>query len=101
MVPVSTAAVVYAGHRALQVNWQVWLTNFLMGPGRTSRILLLIFLVTNWKSLPLGWTVRFPPSLPQDNLLPNFNNRQVNTLYQQPTGPRVPLLHLPRRPAQP
>ncbi|KAK0726939.1 hypothetical protein B0T26DRAFT_636184 [Lasiosphaeria miniovina] len=57
-LPASVAALVYAGHRASYVNWRIWLYNFLTGPGRTSRILLLFFLVLNWKSLPLAWTVR-------------------------------------------
>ncbi|KAK1756805.1 hypothetical protein QBC47DRAFT_459506 [Echria macrotheca] len=56
--PISAAAIAYAGHRAMQVNWKAWLTNFLTGPGRTSRILLVIFIALNWKSMPLAWTVR-------------------------------------------
>ncbi|KAK4151169.1 hypothetical protein C8A00DRAFT_36213 [Chaetomidium leptoderma] len=57
-LPMSAAAAVYAGHRALHVDWRMLLTQFLTGPGRTSRILLAFFLVLNWKSLPLAWTVR-------------------------------------------
>ncbi|KAK3358847.1 hypothetical protein B0T25DRAFT_77558 [Lasiosphaeria hispida] len=57
-VPASAAAVAYAGHRALYVDWRLFLRNFLTGPGRTSRTLLVLFLLTNWKSLPLAWTVR-------------------------------------------
>lgn len=57
-LPLGTAAIAYAGHRALAMDWRVLLTQFLTGPGRTSRILLLFFLVLNWKSLPLAWTVR-------------------------------------------
>lgn len=56
-VPMSVATIAYAGHRALYVDWRTLLTQFLTGPGRTSRILLLFFLVLNWKSLPLAWTV--------------------------------------------
>jgi hypothetical protein len=59
-LPMSAAAIAYAGHRALYVDWRMVLTHFLTGPGRTSRILLLFFLVLNWKSLPLAWTVRTP-----------------------------------------
>ena len=59
-LPASAAALAYAGHRALYVDWRVWLINFLTGPGRTSRILLVFFVLLNWKSLPLGWTVRLP-----------------------------------------
>ncbi|KAK4104457.1 hypothetical protein N658DRAFT_492559 [Parathielavia hyrcaniae] len=57
-VPMSAAAAAYAGHRALYVDWRRVLRQFVTGPGRTSRILLLFFLVLNWKSLPLAWTVR-------------------------------------------
>lgn len=57
-IPAATAGLVYAGHRATYLNWRAILTEFLTGPGRTSRILLLLFLGLNWKSLPLGWTVR-------------------------------------------
>ncbi|KAJ4302429.1 hypothetical protein N0V88_002573 [Collariella sp. IMI 366227] len=57
-LPMGAAAVAYAGHRATFVDWRAVITHFLMGPGRTSRILLVLFLVLNWKSLPLAWTVR-------------------------------------------
>ncbi|KAL2269204.1 hypothetical protein VTJ83DRAFT_4050 [Remersonia thermophila] len=57
-VPMGTAALAYAGHRAYQLDWRSILIKFLTGPGRTSRILLLFFLILNWKSLPLAWTVR-------------------------------------------
>ncbi|KAK3377648.1 hypothetical protein B0H63DRAFT_524933 [Podospora didyma] len=57
-VPASAAALAYAGHRAFYFHWRVWLWKFLTGPGRNSRVLLLVFLVLNWKSLPLAWTVR-------------------------------------------
>ncbi|KAK4243525.1 hypothetical protein C7999DRAFT_18131 [Corynascus novoguineensis] len=57
-MPMSAAAIAYAGHRALYVDWRTVLTHFLTGPGRTSRILLVFFLALNWKSLPLAWTVR-------------------------------------------
>jgi len=56
-LPASLAATAYAGHRAYYVDWRLWITRFLTAPGRTSRILLLIFLILNWKSLPLAWTV--------------------------------------------
>ncbi|KAL8402570.1 hypothetical protein RB596_009083 [Gaeumannomyces avenae] len=42
-LPVGAAAIAYAGHRALYPH---------------KCILLLLFLVVNWKSLPLAWTVR-------------------------------------------
>lgn len=62
-VPASAALAAYLGHRSLYVDWRAWLRKFLTGPGRTSRILLVFFVLTNWKSMPLGWTVSaLPPS---------------------------------------
>jgi hypothetical protein len=46
-----------AGYAAYKINWVPLLRDFLTGPGRTSRILLLFFIVFNWKSMPLAWTV--------------------------------------------
>lgn len=57
-LPAGAAGLIYAGHRATFLDWRTIITEFLTGPGRTSRILLLLFLASNWKSLPLGWTVR-------------------------------------------
>ncbi|KAM7218700.1 hypothetical protein V8F06_005854 [Rhypophila decipiens] len=57
-VPTGIAAAAYAGYRGYHVDWKFWITHFLTAPGRTSRILLVFFLVLNWKSLPLAWTVR-------------------------------------------
>lgn len=68
-LPMSAAVIAYTGHRALYVDWRLLLTQFLTGPGRTSRILLALFLVLNWKSLPLAWTVRNYP-LPLSPPLP-------------------------------
>ncbi|KAI1054055.1 uncharacterized protein FIESC28_05093 [Fusarium coffeatum] len=47
-----------AGYAAYKINWVPLLRDFLTGPGRTSRILLLFFIVFNWKSMPLAWTYR-------------------------------------------
>jgi hypothetical protein len=62
-VPMSVATLAYAGHRAIQLDWRTLITHFLTGPGRTSRILLLLFVVLNWKSMPLAWSVS-PPLQP-------------------------------------
>jgi len=61
LVPAAAAGAVYTGHRVLQSDWKLWLHNFVTGPGRTSRILLIIFIALNWKSMPLGWTVSPSP----------------------------------------
>ncbi|OIW23545.1 hypothetical protein CONLIGDRAFT_674380 [Coniochaeta ligniaria NRRL 30616] len=57
-VPASGVAAAYLGHRATKVDWRAKARHFLTGPGRLSRILLVFFLVTNWKSLPFAWTIR-------------------------------------------
>lgn len=59
IVPVALGS---AGYAAYKVNWPVAIHNFLTGPGRTSRIALLLFVVFNWKNLPFAWTVSWPLS---------------------------------------
>lgn len=56
----STAAVgtAFAGYRAMSIDWSKAAREFLTGPGRTSRILLMLFVLLNWKSMPLMWSVR-------------------------------------------
>lgn len=54
---VGLASVVLAGRRAMHVDWKDFAVRFLTGPGRTSRILLLIYVLLNTKSLPGAWTV--------------------------------------------
>ncbi|KAI9167790.1 putative thioesterase atnL [Paramyrothecium foliicola] len=51
-------AVGSAGYAAWRLDWQTALRAFLTGPGRTSRIILLLFVVFNWKNLPFAWTYR-------------------------------------------
>lgn len=57
-VPVAVGS---AGYAAWRVNWPVVTKSFLTGPGRTSRILLLLFVIFNWKNMPFAWTVRTRP----------------------------------------
>ncbi len=56
-VPTATAGLAYLGYRSTSIDWKSVLHQFLTGPGRTSRILLLLFVLTNLKSMPLAWTV--------------------------------------------
>ncbi|KAG5973435.1 hypothetical protein E4U55_000568 [Claviceps digitariae] len=49
-------AVGSAGYAAYRINWARAIHAFATGPGRTSRILLLLFVVFNWKNLPFAWT---------------------------------------------
>lgn len=58
--PVTLAAASYA---AWKIHWALLLKEFFTGPGRGSRICMLLFAVFNWKNLPFAWTVRPSHSL--------------------------------------
>ncbi|KAL2204171.1 hypothetical protein CC79DRAFT_1344333 [Sarocladium strictum] len=47
-----------AGLAAWKYDAQVAVRNFVTGPGRVWRILVLLAVVLNWKSLPFAWTFR-------------------------------------------
>jgi hypothetical protein len=49
-----------AGYAAVKVNWQRAIRSFATGPGRTSRLMLLFFVLTNLKNMPFAWTVLTP-----------------------------------------
>ena len=55
-------AVGAAGYAAVKIDWKTAIKSFVSGPGRTSRILLLFFVLFNWKSVPFAWTVGLPPA---------------------------------------
>lgn len=63
--PVTLAAASYA---AWKIHWAVLLKEFFTGPGRGSRICMLLFAVFNWKNMPFAWTVRSRHP-PKSNLL--------------------------------
>ena len=46
-----------AGFAAWKYEFQNMARSFVTGPGRVARILLLLAVVLNWKSLPFAWTV--------------------------------------------
>ncbi|KAJ4396621.1 hypothetical protein N0V93_000842 [Gnomoniopsis smithogilvyi] len=59
ILPISVGSAAVAGGLSLaHVDWKRVILKFVTGPGRTSRILLAVFVVTNWKSMPLMWTYR-------------------------------------------
>lgn len=68
LLPLSVGAVGVAGVSLLHIDLKTIATNFVTGPGRTSRILLALFVITNWKNMPFVWTVRQP--LPSPHLPP-------------------------------
>ncbi|KOS22751.1 Uncharacterized protein ESCO_003531 [Escovopsis weberi] len=55
---VSTLAIGSMGYAAWKINWHSLVQSFLTGPGRASRIILLLFIIFNWKSMPFAWTYR-------------------------------------------
>lgn len=66
--PLTLAA---AGYAAWKLHWAALLKEFFTGPGRVSRILMLLFAIFNWKNMPFAWTVRtdspFPSVTPEDS----------------------------------
>ncbi|EEY16017.1 conserved hypothetical protein [Verticillium alfalfae VaMs.102] len=47
-----------AAFAAYKIQWRTVLKDFFTGPGRISRILMLIFALFNFKNLPGMWTIR-------------------------------------------
>lgn len=64
LLPLGMGSAAVAGLSLARVDWKALVVNFVTGPGRTSRILLAMFVLTNWKSMPFVWTVRLPPPPP-------------------------------------
>ncbi|KAH7149245.1 hypothetical protein B0J13DRAFT_621131 [Dactylonectria estremocensis] len=59
IVPIFTPlAVGSLGYAAWRINWIPAMRSFLTGPGRTSRILAMLLVLLNWKSMPFAWTYR-------------------------------------------
>lgn len=46
-----------AAYAIYKTQWKKVLTNYFTGPGRLSRILMLIFALLNLKNMPFVWTV--------------------------------------------
>lgn len=51
------------GYVASSRQLQTDIYYFLISPGWTSRLLLVVVVALNWKNLPLAWTVRLPTYL--------------------------------------
>ncbi|KAH8879075.1 hypothetical protein GQ53DRAFT_775226 [Thozetella sp. PMI_491] len=74
--PAGAAAITYLGYKAAYVDWRVAIRKFVTGPGRTKRILALLFLLLNLKSMPFGWTFRV------------FHTFLYHRILNQPIAPR-------------
>lgn len=55
--PILLPAVAYGAYKG---NVLAMLQSFFTGPGRTSRVVALVVVLVNWKSLPFAWTVCNP-----------------------------------------
>ncbi|OLN86406.1 hypothetical protein CCHL11_06345 [Colletotrichum chlorophyti] len=45
-------------YAAYKIHWRLLLTSFFTGPGKISRILMLVFALMNLKNMPFVWTYR-------------------------------------------
>ncbi|PFH62193.1 hypothetical protein XA68_14734 [Ophiocordyceps unilateralis] len=90
LVPLAVGS---AGYAACRIDWRVAVRSFFTGPGRTSRMLLLLFVVSSWKSMPLVWTYRIfytivyhnalrksPPFTPRHLFKPMINESRATLL---------------------
>ncbi|KAI1840758.1 hypothetical protein JX265_012957 [Neoarthrinium moseri] len=57
LLPASIAAIAYAAYTG-RANGAELARKFFTGPGSKSRMVALLMVLVNWKSLPLAWTVR-------------------------------------------
>ncbi|CAN8105901.1 unnamed protein product [Discula destructiva] len=58
LLPIGMGSAAVASLSLAHVDWKTIAKNFVTGPGRTSRVLLAIFVVINWKNMPFVWTYR-------------------------------------------
>lgn len=70
LLPLTAAAAAFTGRSLIRVDWKNVLVDFFMGPGRTSRIMLILFLATNRKNLIFAWTARVWGAVFRHVLLP-------------------------------
>ncbi|KJZ76898.1 hypothetical protein HIM_03775 [Hirsutella minnesotensis 3608] len=88
-------AVGSVGYAAWRVNWPVLVRSFLTGPGRTSRILLLFFVLFNWKNMPFAWTYRIFYSIVYHHFLRKSPQLPPRALFKPIiTETRAPLLEI-------
>ncbi|OAQ61659.1 capsule polysaccharide biosynthesis protein [Pochonia chlamydosporia 170] len=92
IVPVALGS---AGYAAYKINWPIAIHNFITGPGRTSRILLLLFVVFNWKNLPFAWTYRVFYAIVYHNILRKSPDLTPKALFKPMVSEtRAPLLEI-------
>ncbi|KHN96540.1 capsule polysaccharide biosynthesis protein [Metarhizium album ARSEF 1941] len=92
VVPVALGS---AGYAAYKINWRAAMHRFVTGPGRSSRILLLLFVVLNWKNMPLAWTYRVFYAIVYHNILRKSPDLTPRALFKPLVSEtRAPLLEI-------
>ncbi|KAI1270663.1 capsule polysaccharide biosynthesis protein [Xylariaceae sp. FL1019] len=76
--PVILPAIAYGAYKG---NAAGALQSFFTGPGRTSRIVALLVVWWNWKSLPLAWTTRVFNAMISHFLIRRFHNHSPDKLF--------------------
>ncbi|CAK7206982.1 hypothetical protein SEUCBS139899_009789 [Sporothrix eucalyptigena] len=91
----AAASAAYAGHTVLarhNGDVQAYLYRFLTGPGRNSRLLLLLFMALNFKSLPFVWTARIFGAMIRHTLWPRKPLPQRSLFHYSITRSRTSLM---------
>ncbi|KAI1085195.1 capsule polysaccharide biosynthesis protein [Whalleya microplaca] len=76
--PVLLPAIAYGAYKG---NALGALEAFFTGPGRTSRIVALVVVLVNWKSLPFAWTVRVWGAMISHILVRRFHTHTPDKLF--------------------
>ncbi|KAM3469261.1 hypothetical protein MY5147_007187 [Beauveria neobassiana] len=84
-----------AGYAASRIDWKTAVRTFLTGPGRTSRVLLLVFVLFNMKNMPFVWTYRIFYPIIHHNVIRPAPELGPRALYRHIiTRTRAPLLEI-------
>ncbi|ORY69080.1 capsule polysaccharide biosynthesis protein [Pseudomassariella vexata] len=79
-IPASIASLVYGLFKS-KTEAQAVALSFFTGPGKTSRIVALVVVLVNWKSLPLAWTVRVFNAMISHILVRPFHTHSPDKLF--------------------
>ncbi|KAK5628899.1 hypothetical protein RRF57_004614 [Xylaria bambusicola] len=77
--PAVVSAILYGAYKQ---NAMAAIEAFFTGPGRTSRIVALVVVLWNWKSLPLAWTYRVINGMISHLLVRNLHTYTPDKLFQ-------------------
>ncbi|EPE02717.1 capsule polysaccharide biosynthesis protein [Ophiostoma piceae UAMH 11346] len=90
---VTAASAIYAGHSLVsRGDLQTLALRFLTGPGRTSRILLSLFVATNLKNMPFVWTLRLFGAMLRHTYWPRKPLPQTSLFHYSITHSYTPLM---------